>query len=300
MENATDRSKPSRRPEAWCDPGKHGWSAARHQGTRTHQEDVGSFITVETASGITRIGAVCDGVTNGGGGEVASRTALEAFMQTLRTAVELASGIEDGDAAVQAMRAAIDQANTAVHAIGEGHASDYGLTTICAAMVTARYIAWGSTGDSHCHVISRLGNGDVHVERLSTPHNLPGDANMMTSALGWATAADGPDKWDPQQNIDSGWIDPDEAAGRPIHVVLSTDGAETLTEAEMTAAVLQAPSGAQALEVVQQVLNKGKPRQDNVAVVVGPITREPARQPERGRTTSTERDRERSPEGDTR
>ena len=158
------------------------------------------------------------------------------------------------------LKAAATAAEKAVHELWTGKPRDtrYGPnmrdvpgTTLSAAAVTPDGLHWIWAGDSPVLLVDKTGN----VRAISDPHHLPKQPNILTNfvmhGIETTWCVGNLDRHD----ILRGWL------------VVATDGIDTIEPAEVGSAVRNAgddPAGA----LVQTVIDRGKPRQDNVTATV--------------------------------
>src|ERR1700743_3401539 len=92
---------------------------------------------------------VCDGMGGAAAGEVASRMAVEAMLESM----------DDGPLSLERFQHAVDQANLSVHRSAEQDPARAGMGTTLVAMATRGNHAWvAHVGDSRCY---RLRGGQL-------------------------------------------------------------------------------------------------------------------------------------------
>lgn len=150
--------------------------------TRDHNED--SVVVAPTSGG--RLLAVADGMGGHNAGEVASATALEAFVD------ELGDVLAD-ESPERALESAMVAADEAVVAAAAADAAREGMgTTLVAALVDDETAAVVNVGDSRAYRVS-----DAAIEQVSVDHSVV------------------------QELVDAGEIDESEAAVHPQRNVIS-------------------------------------------------------------------------------
>lgn len=125
---------------------------------REHNEDAYMIRFDETAG----LFAVCDGMGGASAGEIASKTAIEAFAAYCENADLMAEGAE------AVMSAAIEHANRSVFTMANENEDYAGMGTTLVAMLTHKNTAvFGNVGDSRAYYIE----GD-EIRQITTDHSL--------------------------------------------------------------------------------------------------------------------------------
>jgi serine/threonine protein phosphatase PrpC len=219
----------------------------QHQGARPYQED--SWAMRPLADG-SLLAVIADGMGGHAGGAVASKVAVEAFIN----AVEQGGGLSDG----------LDDANTAVgkHAAANRELTGMG-ATLLAAHVRGDEVRWISVGDSPLFLVSA-----GRIERLNADHSMAPQIEELVKR-GVITQEEGavhPARHtlreavmgEPLSLIDKG----SRRVGPDAKLLLCSDGVQTLSEKDIEAAVLKPVRG-----LIEAVLAAADPHQDNVTVV---------------------------------
>ncbi len=233
--------------------------AAQWLGCRESQQD--AYAVRHFPDGVLAV--VCDGMGGHDGGAMASRVAADSF--------EDAFSSGDGRPAPERLRAALEQANSAVGA-AFAECGSFGGTTLLAAWVSGGLLWWASVGDSP-FLLWRAG----HLIRLNEDHSLRSvymdyvrkgiysyeEAMAEGHALLSALTGELPGKVD---------IPP---SPRPLlpgdRLVLATDGVDGLllprTLSCSTRRLLAEPGGSLAARIVEGCQALQDPEADNVTVL---------------------------------
>lgn len=243
---------------------------AQHVGAREAQQDAFGFSDLDDDA-VARKGllcVVCDGMGGHDGGADASASAVAAVLDVF--------GASDaGEAASSVLRRALDAANAAVIDAGRRSGADDAGTTLAAALVRAGALHWVTVGDTRI-VLVRGGrllavNRDhtLRVELLRCAAAGEGrreDASTdprrdhLTSSLGVA----------PPTQVDRSHRGLPLSAGD--RVLLMTDGIyRALSPQELVAHLVDDPHAA-CERVLDAVLGKDDPRQDNATIVAIDVT----------------------------
>lgn len=230
---------------------KSEWTTGSAVGKREHNEDTWAVIDTRRGPEGTHlpIALVCDGMGGHSYGEIAAKCCAEGFLERFETPTE-------GEDVAARLRNAAAAGNSAIEARMIEEPKLYGMgTTLTAAAVTADGLAWVSIGDSPL-LLWRAEAGSV--ECLNTLHNVPGQANQLTSAV----------MGDPLTEVD--W---------PLHtvplragdaVIVASDGIDTLSRDEIAAIAAADAAGGEsrlAERLLEAVEAAGKPKQDNTTAV---------------------------------
>ena len=228
------------------------WTTATGIGGRERNEDAFSNRNAPSLApeGDHPVAVICDGLGGHAHGEVASRAAVDAFMQTYLTFPSRGAPIPDQ------LRTALQVANGAIRDRIEADPRLYGMgTTLVGAAVTTDGLWWISVGDSPLWLWSAQ-NGELR--QLNTRHNSPGNPHRLISAL---------------MGDDIPLIDTAEQA-EPLHpndaLILASDGLDTLppkTLRDIAASDASAGSSNLAWELITATAAANKPRQDNTTAV---------------------------------
>ena len=223
------------------------WTTATHIGTRERNEDAFKERNAPNpaADGDHPIAVVCDGLGGHAHGDVASRTAADAFMQSYLS-------FPSGDIPIPLrLDTAVQVANGAIRKhIEEKPELDGMGTTLVAAAVTMHGVHWTSVGDSPL-AIRRRGSG--RLRQINERHNVPGNPHQLTSALmgDRIPDIDGPAHCEPLEPGDT--------------LIAASDGLDTLEPD--TIEKIAATPGNLAVRLIEAVNAAHKPRQDNVTAV---------------------------------
>ena len=237
-------------------------------GKRERQEDDLAHIDGNTLDrdGNHPVALVADGMGGHAAGDVASRTAVRAFLQ----------GYGTHGHPRDRLRSALDRANAA---IGEELDRDAALdgmgTTLVAAAVTEQGLHWISVGDSPLYLF-RGGR----LERLNEDHSMrPVIARLLEED------PDAASYYSPNQLLSAlmgGYIEKTDvpATPRPLEagdiVLVATDGLETLDEEETAGLIARHRAGGPKSvcdALLLAVEAKDYPRQDNTSLCVIEVER---------------------------
>ena len=232
-------------------------------GVRKVQEDDHGFIDGPTLDPLGQhpVAIVADGMGGHASGEVASRIAVRAFVETYATAGRVADRL----------RASLDCANAAIADAIRGDPSLDGMgTTLVAAALTTDGLEWVSVGDSPLYLY-RAGR----LKRLNADHSMaPVIAAMRDMDPEVAAGMSSHDLRSALVGQDIAKIDASTMPEllRPGDIVLlASDGLDTLGDDE-AAAIIDANCGdgpeAAKDALLDAVAARGDPAQDNVSVVL--------------------------------
>ena len=228
------------------------WTTATAIGGRERNEDAFSNRNAPSLApeGDHPVAVVCDGLGGYAHGEVASRAAVDTFMQTYLTLPSRGTPIPDR------LRTALQVANGAIRDRIEAEPRLYGMgTTLVGAAVTTDGLWWISVGDSPLWLWSAPTG---QLRQLNTRHNSPGNPHRLTSALM------GDDIPLIDTAVQAEPLRPDDA------VILASDGLDTLppeTISDIAARNASAGASDLACELVAAAVRANKPRQDNTSAV---------------------------------
>lgn len=244
-----------------------GVGLALHPGARSEQQDAALIVrdAGTDGDGPVHLFIVADGMGGMDGGQRASRTAVRAFRDAFQTHL---SGVQPGEV----LRLALETAHRAVCAL-DGRAAVPG-TTLVAAVVGAAGVEWISSGDSRLYL---LREGDL--VQLTTDHSLQRDYAL---AVARGSADDG---YAPGSNVITSYLGIGgsmqvDRSVRPLpleegdRLLLSTDGLYGQRSDDELAAGLgdgSVPDVAQRL--VDRVVRRGRPGQDNLTALVVDVDR---------------------------
>lgn len=226
-----------------------GWrgEGAQHQGARPYQEDGWALRPLADGS---LLAIVCDGMGGHVGGAMASKVAVEAFVQ----AIEQGGGLADG----------LKEANDAVGRAATKRPELSGMgTTLVAVLVRGDELRWISVGDSPLYLLS---SGEI--ERVNEDHSMAPqiDALVKRGMLSAEEAEHHPGRHTLREAVmgqpltltDKG----SRRLGPDVKLLLCSDGVETLRPPQIAAAAARPATG-----LVEAVLAVAKEHQDNVTVV---------------------------------
>jgi protein phosphatase len=227
--------------------GRWRGEGGQHQGARPYQEDSWALRTLGDES---LLAVVADGMGGHAGGAVASRVAVEAFVQ----AIEQGGGLPDG----------LQEANAAVGKAAAGRAELAGMgATLVAALVRGDEVRWISVGDSPFFMVS-----GGRLERLNADHSMAPqiDALVKRGMLSPEEAEHHPGRHtlreavmgQPLSLIDKG----SRRLGPDVKLLVCSDGVQSISEAEIAASAIKPVDG-----LIRAVLAAANEHQDNVTVV---------------------------------
>lgn len=227
--------------------GRWRGEGGQHQGARPYQEDSWALRTLGDGS---LLAVVADGMGGHAGGAVASKVAVEAFVQAIEQGGGLADGLKEANAAVGRTAAS------------KGELAGMGATLV-AAQVRGDEVRWISVGDSPFYLVS-----EGKTERLNADHSMAPqiDALVKRGMLTADEAEHHPGRHtlreavmgQPLSLIDKG----SRKLGPDVKLLLCSDGVQSISEAEIAASAVKTVDG-----VIKAVLDAAKEHQDNVTVV---------------------------------
>ena len=228
-----------------------GWrgEGAQHQGARPYQEDSWAIKPLPDGG---MLAVVADGMGGHAGGAVASKLAVEAFLEAV---------VDRG----QSLAAGLAAANEAVRigALAKPGLAGMG-TTLVGAIVRGDEVNWISVGDSPFF----LADG-WQILRLNADHSMAPEIEALV-ARGLLTPADAerhPTRHTLREAVMGEPLSLIDEGARPLaagdRLVLCSDGVLSLPESELKTQALRP-----ATEIVDAVLAKRRPQQDNVTVVL--------------------------------
>ncbi|MFZ5781539.1 MAG: PP2C family protein-serine/threonine phosphatase [Pseudomonadota bacterium] len=227
--------------------GRWRGEGAQHQGARPYQEDSWALRVLGDGS---LLAVVADGMGGHAGGAVASRLAVDAFVQ----AVEQGGGLTDG----------LHEANGAIGKEAAGKAALAGMgATLVAVQVRGDEVRWISVGDSPLFVVEA-----GRLERLNADHSMAPqiEALVKRGVLTAEEAEHHPGRHtlreavmgEPLTLIDKG----SRRLGPDVKLLVCSDGVQSLKLAEIAAGAVKP-----AAQLVDAVLAAANEHQDNVTVI---------------------------------
>lgn len=237
-------------------------------GARAEQQDSAGSATLGTGDGAALL-VLADGLGGHADGALASKIVIEAFG-------EAASAGQFDEMGVRrlALHSAIQEVNRRIHDATDpmdGHRSM--ASTAVAAILANGTVRWISVGDSHLYVcrngrLSKL-NADHSQAGIMIRHGYsPNDEAVINARSVLVSALTGREI----EEIDNPAHDVALEVGDVV--LLASDGLNTLSDTEIALVVDQGfDKGAQTIcsALVQKVLDRGLPRQDNVTVVAARV-----------------------------
>ena len=228
-----------------------GWrgEGAQHRGARPYQEDCWALKVLPDGG---MLAVVADGMGGHAGGALASKLAVEAFVEVV---ANQGQSLDSGLAA----------ANEAVRrgALGKPELAGMG-TTLIGAIVRGDEVNWISVGDSPFF----LADGR-RVLRLNADHSMAPqiEALVARGVLTPAEAERHPTRHTLREAVMGEPLSLIDEGARPLaagdRLMLCSDGIQSLPESELAARALRP-----AMEIVEAVLAVKRPHQDNVTVVL--------------------------------
>jgi serine/threonine protein phosphatase PrpC len=227
--------------------GRWRGEGGQHQGARPYQEDSWALRSLGDGS---LLAVVADGMGGHAGGAVASKVAVDAFVQAIEQGGGLADGLQEANAAVG--RTAAARAELA----GMG-------ATLVAAQVRGDEVRWISVGDSPFFLVS-----SGQLERLNADHSMAPqiDALVKRGMLTAEEAEHHPGRHtlreavmgQPLNLIDKG----SRRLGPDVKLLLCSDGVQSLDEGQIAANAIRTVA-----DMIEAVLGAAKEHQDNVTVI---------------------------------
>lgn len=248
----------------------------RDIGARANQEDYALCTPVGAQCGPCSevICALADGMGGLAAGEVASRVSVSAFSRVLKNMT-----VEPGREALAMVRAA-QEADAALHRrlISESGGSGNMGCTLCAVWIKKGQLHFINIGDSLIYFMR-----DKCLYQLNHRHNHREDMRLRAEreGLDWAEVSqlDSVVKYGSRVTsyLSGRGIDQAQCPNEPLllepgdTILLASDGILTLSEMEIARALLPVPgrdARGDVEAVLDCVLSKEAPRQDNVSAVV--------------------------------
>ena len=227
--------------------GRWRGEGGQHQGARPYQEDSWALRSLGDGS---LLAVVVDGMGGHAGGAVASKVAVDAFVQAIEQGGGLADGLQEANAAVG--RTAAARAELA----GMG-------ATLVAAQVRGDEVRWISVGDSPFFLVS-----SGQLERLNADHSMAPqiDALVKRGMLTAEEAEHHPGRHtlreavmgQPLNLIDKG----SRRLGPDVKLLLCSDGVQSLDEGQIAANAIRTVA-----DMIEAVLGAAREHQDNVTVI---------------------------------
>jgi serine/threonine protein phosphatase PrpC len=226
-----------------------GWrgEGEQHRGARPYQEDSWALSRLGDGS---LLAVVADGMGGHAGGAVASKIAVDAFVQSVERGGGLADGLQDANSAVGRQAAA----KPGLAGMG---------ATLVAVQVRGDEVRWISVGDSPLFLVS-----GGKLDRLNADHSMAPQIEEMVrrGLLSRAEAVHHPARHtlreavmgEPLTLIDKG----NRRLGPDARLLLCSDGVQTLSEQQIEAAALKPVHS-----LIQAVLAAADEHQDNVTIV---------------------------------
>ena len=223
------------------------WTGQSATGARETNEDRWGQRAVMAGGRVRSTAVICDGMGGMKHGERAAELARDGFLR----AHSFSAGLQEHER----MDFAVHMANNAISEDIEAVPDRRGMgTTLAAASVDSSTLVWTTVGDSTVW-IWRHRTQQLH--RLSEPHHSADAPNTLTSAIAGEAI-------NQESGVDRGWLELDVGD----HVMLASDGIDTLTHRQIQVVVTTAVAAGKSIteEVIRAVLNVGRPRQDNVTI----------------------------------
>ena len=237
-------------------------------GQRSGQEDYCLFKSYSVASGPKLLAILADGMGGHAAGARASRMAVEAFLKSFSSANEEQGRIKS------ALSNAIKESNIYIEGAQSANPELEGMgCTLVGLYLEGHSFYWVSVGDSPLYLFR---NG--RLKRINEDHSM---APLIASALAKGNLTEEEAQNYPNKNALRSAI-----MGKPVELVdlsdehllqegdvliLASDGLLTLSESEIEAEISNAPHRNAkdfAARLLQAVIAKNKPRQDNTTIMV--------------------------------
>lgn len=250
------------------------FSNAQHTGCRDEQQDAFGFSDPALTPVVQKHGVVAvlaDGMGGHMGGAEAAQTAVTTFIHAWEVTEQM-------DGPCEALQRALDLANSAVHEQASSRGENGG-STLVAAAVHGDTLAWISVGDSRLYIFR-----EGVLQQLTTDHSYAArlDAQVEAGLLSADEAAASPYVNALTSSLGQEDVPEVDRCVTPEilyaedTLLLCSDGLyRTLDDSEIIAAMSGDPAHA-AERIVDAVIAKGAPRQDNVTVVTMTVTADPA------------------------
>lgn len=238
------------------------------QGDRPYQEDYCKVSGVKLGHGDVHTDAVlavlCDGMGGHVSGEVASRSAVEAYTKAFSTT---------NGSIPERLAKALDKSNDALSQAIAANPELRGMgCTLVAAFVDPEGLRWVSVGDS---ALLLYRNGSLH--RLNEDHSLGAllDKQAEAQVISKAEAENSPRRRTLRSALTGAPLALREVRDKPVKlqsgdwIIVASDGLETLSGNEIASLIRKVdaagPSGL-ADTLVKAVLDRKSPNQDNITL----------------------------------
>ncbi|MEO1543673.1 MAG: protein phosphatase 2C domain-containing protein [Pseudomonadota bacterium] len=239
------------------------------QGDRPYQEDYGRALKVQLGNGDDASGGVlavlCDGMGGHVSGEVASRSAADAYLKAFGSV---------GGTIEQRLDRSLDASNKALTDAISDNPDLKGMgCTLVAAFVDPSGLRWVSVGDS---ALLLYRNGSLH--RLNEDHSFGAllDKQAEAKVISKSEAENSPRRRTLRSALTGGEVALREVRGEPVKlksgdwIVVASDGLETLNGNEIASIIRKADSNGPdrlAEHLVKAVLDRKSPNQDNITLI---------------------------------
>ena len=237
-------------------------------GARAEQQDAAGSASLGSGGGAQLL-VLADGLGGHADGARASRMVIETFDGAAKGGL-----FDEPGGRRQALHGAIQEVNKRIHDATDpmdGHRSM--ASTAVAAILANGTVRWISVGDSHLYVcrngrLSKL-NADHSQAGIMIRHGYsPDDEAVINARSVLVSALTGRDI----EEIDNPAHDVALEIGDVV--LLASDGLNTLSDTEIALAIDQSydkGAGAIAAALVQMVIDRALPRQDNATVIVSRV-----------------------------
>lgn len=220
---------------------------AQHQGARPYQED--SWALKRLADG-TLLAVLADGMGGHAGGAVASRVVVDTAVASVEKGVSLGAALQAANRAVGA------------RAAGDRNLANMGATFV-GVTVTDDEMRWVSIGDSPLYLVA-----GGKIERLNADHSMAPQIEAL-AARGLLTAeqaANHPGRHTLREAVMGQPLTLVDEGSRRLEagarLLLCSDGVQSLDDAGIAA-----QAGGPVRSLVEAVLARRAPHQDNVTVI---------------------------------
>ena len=231
------------------------------QGRRECQQDQAACLSWPNDYHLLLLG---DGIGGHVGGEIASATVIESFLEVFVSAGDLDTGERLLRALQQANLALFDRVEAEPHLAGMG-------TTLVAATVDGNWLQWVSVGDSPLWLLR-----DGEMRRLNQDHSIGGvlDRRAATGEISVREATDAGGRSQLLEAVVGEDIERVDVRAEPLRlqprdlVVLASDGVGTCSPKELCDLASRPSSSAEVVSAILEAVEaRALPSQDNATVI---------------------------------
>lgn len=235
-------------------------------GARQFQEDYYAFFFTEEDAPCL-VGVLCDGMGGEVGGSVASRVAVEAFIQSFQETKKIRTGDK--------LKGALRAANTEIANLIQREQDLAGMgTTLVGFCLHPAGLEWISVGDSPLYLYR-----NSYLQRLNSDHSMKPliDDEVRSGKISVEDAKTHPQRNTLRSVVGGGWIELTDESVEPLilhaadKIIVASDGILTLSEAAIQKTIkknIKCDAGGLSDALSSEVLKVAKSDQDNLTVLV--------------------------------